>query len=920
MSNVYDFNPSGVIPLARLIQSQIPATASPDTPEPLPTPGGGLPAGAPTGPYSPSGLGSLIGNIGTGLAGLARSYFAAGQPSVWGQPSPGATQGPDEAGMIAGAQQPPQPDTTGAGGPAGPSQMQPQPQTQFPPSPIKPRTDLPTVEPPASEKPPTADRAPPRQEPYIPSRRDTRPNAWGRPDLVEQGAVRYPGLLPGPFMPQPHEWRGVMQGSAQFLGNLGSGVVAPLARALAGLDPAYHKAKNAGEEHRAKMAASSFALYAKQLAMKQALESREYGEAFAAYGPRLDEKGRTVPGDEDALRDAILTIAARNHDDKIPAVLSRGGLPAVERLIRERDAHGKDASKVLIQMQRRNALVLQEQRIAANRAKARASQEAQYPFLIGGGGGTPTGAMAPASPGGAAPGAEDGDEHQFDPHFGGSTKTEPPADTADTAADTSDEKVEDEKPESDDSTEDKQSQAEPEQKQAAAEQPDQQAEAAAAAPAESPQRPIRLAARDTGTVSDAPQPGALPTAEPLPRTAAAQAPTATPGAAPAAGTPAAMGAAAPVPSLQPQPKVPPGAVPMMQEPPAQEPPATDGAAAAPGYEWQPSRSQAMERAANTTIDTPRGPMRPNTQIVETLARQMVNGTIKIQDLRNYPEWVKGLARARGDEILADMNRIAADPKIKGEAQVLAALQKVNPEFGAALKGYVDGDFSVPTSAWSNPGYRNRTIALGKKADPGFTEYTAKTRAATYKAFATGQEAKNLTSVATAYRHLNAVIDDLQRRPGLWTSVMGTNRLTSWMTSEEGRKAFGELSNAVHTANVEYERALLGGKPAVAGIKEQEKEMPLILGDTTVMLSNARSKVNKLRDRMTELQNQFVSGTGTQPQAMVERFRAAAATPERQQEANQLRELQTSGRGGAPSRRPAAAPKGDVIDYRTYFGP
>src|SRR5262245_37531405 len=168
MSNSYDFpNPSG---LGALIANMVRNASPPSMPsipnpsvvaddpqaiegrQPLPTPGGGLDLrdGTPTGRIMPSGLRTLFGNVGSGVADLARRYCAAGQPSVWGQ----GAQSVDEAGMIAGAQQPqqPPPDTTGAA-PGAPSQMQPSKPTQWPPSP-----SLPKPEPPASETPPAADK------------------------------------------------------------------------------------------------------------------------------------------------------------------------------------------------------------------------------------------------------------------------------------------------------------------------------------------------------------------------------------------------------------------------------------------------------------------------------------------------------------------------------------------------------------------------------------------------------------------------------------------------------------------------------------------------------------------------------------------------------------------------------------------
>ena len=422
MSNIYDYIPSsGISPLARIIQSFAPPT-SPETPEPIGTPDvGGLSRGAPTQAQpAPSGLGTLA----SGLGNLVKGYFAAGQPSVWGQGQP-----PQDSA------QPAEPDTTGArdGGP-GPMPL-PVPHDQFPPSPIPARPDEPTTEglPRAgggsaidrarreeetrkqqaaldSGTPPGPTKQPPRQEPYIRSRTDTRPSAWGKPDFALQGTLRDPrgGMAQGPFMPQPHEWPGIINSTSRNLGNLGSGVIATLARAIGMFSNEYWVAARAQQTHRAAMAAANFNLYSKQLVFQQMQENREYGAAFGAYGPHDDERGKQIKGDGAALDNAIREIAHRHQDTAVLNALDRRGPPAVERLIQGRESWGQDHGKMLTQMRLRYLAETARLKLEQEKAKL-ANIQAQNREWFGEGGApvatpsTETPSETPAEPTEEAP-------------------------------------------------------------------------------------------------------------------------------------------------------------------------------------------------------------------------------------------------------------------------------------------------------------------------------------------------------------------------------------------------------------------------------------------------------------------------------------------------------------------------------------
>ncbi|HEY1880559.1 MAG TPA: hypothetical protein VGG68_11570 [Caulobacteraceae bacterium] len=291
---------------------------------------------------------------------------------------------------------------------------------------------------------------------------------------------------------------------------------------------------------------------------------------------------------------------------------------------------------------------------------------------------------------------------------------------------------------------------------------------------------------------------------------------------------------------------------------------------APQSAFTPAPSQALQSAANDK-DRITGQGFAAAPI-EQWAQKLVNHTVTptAKGLPGVPPKVFEYAQLRAGEIEKDLDRIQADPKITGAA-VLPAIRKVDPEFADALKAYVGGQAPVPTTG-KYLGLTNRVLGLGSKIDPGFNENTFKNRARVFADFSAGTDARTLTAVATAYSHLKALRDNLDKIPSLQASFLGQMRgVGKLVASPEERAMVGRLDNEVVTGASEYERALVGGKPTQSAREGSEKELNWRTMDADTLKANVDDKIARLQERMQHLREQFVGGSGAQPGAMLKMF-------------------------------------------------
>jgi hypothetical protein len=664
-----------------------------------------------------------------------------------------------------------------------------------------------------------------------------------------------------------------MQNSTRFLGRFGSGVISPLAVSLAQLDPAYWKAKQSGETHKAAMAQAQFNLQAKELAQKLSAENRAYGDAFAAYGPHKDASGKLIPGDEDALREEIMQIAAASHDTLIQSVMDKGGLPAVERVIQARHANGQDITKVLTQQIKQGQLEGIQLRNEEARRKARAAQGQ----LEGYGAVGTAPAPAVAAPDGTlppAPEAEPGEKQREWPAEPAPPATKEAPETSEGTPEGGGDEAAAAEPTAEAPEKTAEAPAEPAEtpeKTAEAPSPSERllasAEDTAAAPAGA--KPTRLAEAATGTATDAPSPAAkAPPAAPEPQLpewlqrAREGTKPATPG------TPAATtGAAAATPAAPAQPE------------------------RLPESEFAPPRSPALDKARNFINPYTNQPLPLDQEGVNARARGLVNGTIKtIQGQKEVPQEIRNIDRMRANEMEATLDRIIADPKYKGD-DVYKAISKVanNPELAADLRAYVDGDVAVPSGSWNNLNFLKRIIALGHKVDPDFNTATFAVRARTKQSFANGADARNFTSLGTLYMHADEgikILNEIVRQnPGILREYLGASKLGARLgrlgTTPEQRALFARLDTVLGTVATEFVRATSGAAPTVShrnevhhGLDYKWNEEGTVIDQLQQMKTLAQDRMKGLgqrynavlgigakKDPMANLINGYIEGTG-----------------------------------------------------------
>jgi hypothetical protein len=348
------------------------------------------------------------------------------------------------------------------------------------------------------------------------------------------------------------------------------------------------------------------------------------------------------------------------------------------------------------------------------------------------------------------------------------------------------------------------------------------------------------------------------------------------------------------------------------------------AQAQPQAQFTPTPSQVLQDAANDKDRiTGKGFA---AQPIEDWAQKLVNHTATptAKGLPGVPPRVFEYAQLRANEIEKDLDRIQADPKIKG-GDVLPAVRKVDPQFADALKAYVAGRAEVPKSA-RYQGLINRVLGLGSKIDPGFNEQTFRNRARVFADFSAGNDARTLVAVATAYSHLHALRDSLDHIPSLQASALGQVRgIGKLVSSPEERAMIGKLDNEVVTASSEYERALVGGKPTQTAREGSERELNWRTMDPDTLKANVDDKIARLQERMQKLQQQFVGGSGAQPGAMFKMFdQFSRSGMDQPQQGDDARELAAPGQTEILQQlqreRPAAPPAAprSLDDYKPGF--
>lgn len=171
------------------------------------------------------------------------------------------------------------------------------------------------------------------REPYIPA--SPRPaNQWGKPDYILEGARNFPGVSPGPFMPQGHDVQQLMRQVLGGLGRFGSPNIAMLARAAGGLNSKWLKEFLQGREYAMKLLDQQHDRALEEIDRRQQEESERYGIAMDYY-----------KNDPVKMHDELRAIAQELNDTPMLQALDSGDATAPQRLQQARDRHWLSLAK-----------------------------------------------------------------------------------------------------------------------------------------------------------------------------------------------------------------------------------------------------------------------------------------------------------------------------------------------------------------------------------------------------------------------------------------------------------------------------------------------------------------------------------------------------------------------------------------------
>jgi hypothetical protein len=191
----------------------------------------------------------------------------------------------------------------------------------------------------------------PKPEPYIPSRTDRPYSQWGDPDFALAGARKYPGLSPGPFMPQVNDFPGLIHAAVMGLGRFGSRYTGMPAIAMGTYATAYWNAYSQGLKERA---AQSYQQYrqARQMTIDRGKdEMTAFRQVYAAYH---DDKGNVT--DPTAFSQSLLATAKRFQNHSVINAVENGQIAMAERILQATDGQLNNLVKAQHQEERQRKL------------------------------------------------------------------------------------------------------------------------------------------------------------------------------------------------------------------------------------------------------------------------------------------------------------------------------------------------------------------------------------------------------------------------------------------------------------------------------------------------------------------------------------------------------------------------------------
>lgn len=231
--------------------------------------------------------------------------------------------------------------------------------------------------------------------------------------------------------------------------------------------------------------------------------------------------------------------------------------------------------------------------------------------------------------------------------------------------------------------------------------------------------------------------------------------------------------------------------------------------------------------------------------------------------KNIPD-IASRMTTRAGQLEDWLDDLESNPKINPK-DITPALRKVFPSLADKIEGYLAGKIS-PLGRSGDPEWR-RAIAIANRVNPDFSQGTFQSRQQGLAYWTRGDGGKNLTSLGTAMRHAQTLLDHLSTKP--WPYTAGIAR-------QLGGKDTARLDSDISTFAEEYVRAMSGKGPTIPEIKEEKERLSLNYPES-YLRSLVEERVHLLQTKLKEQQDAFTSGTGWPQQDILKRFKGFTET-------------------------------------------
>lgn len=174
-----------------------------------------------------------------------------------------------------------------------------------------------------------------------------------------------------------------------------------------------------------------------------------------------------------------------------------------------------------------------------------------------------------------------------------------------------------------------------------------------------------------------------------------------------------------------------------------------------------------------------------------------------------------------------------------------------------VKAIVEGRQAPPTSFAMSKPYWQQMMSYANQYDPTLDQTTWAARNKTRSAFATGQEAKNVTALNTTLQHADVLSDTFDKLDN--TSVPWANVAKNWLATQAGSAAPTNAKEAVSAVASEARKVFAGsGGGGLAELDQWEKNFP-VNGSPDQQKGAIKQLVGLMDSRLNALGDQYNRG-------------------------------------------------------------